>query len=531
MSNMQNTISKVYKATYNGSDVRFKENPLIEALPSIKGDIEFLKWAIQLPNYSESERELDKATRVSLVNSLRNSFFIPTGRHYQLYSNLHNCLFNSYKYRNPTLRGYKISLNMDYRNLSSNNIDSNYELCNTPFGFSVIGLSGVGKTSAINQCLKSLPAALSHNIEGLSDFIQVPIIKIECPREGSLKQLCYKFFEALDSILGSDYSERYSGRKYGVDELVSKMAKVVIIHNIGCVIVDEIQQIKASKAGGAERLINFFVNLNNTLKVPVIFIGTPECLDVFQANLRQARRCEEFGSYHWDKVANDREWELFIKKLWKFQYTKKEFPFDESFKDAMYYHSQGIVDYAVRLFIRSQIRAISVGYEVINLELIQQVVNDEMSLEKPMIEALRSGDINRQRKYNDIWIPGKEIAEGFMKNTISEDEHIRAATIISKIIQVRNMSQDSAIKYANLYLEKFPNDSTSDLVIKILIAIQEEENMKQITSKVKSKGKLKKQYQENDLRELVADGIEQSNIYDNLKLSGYIKDPLQEFTI
>ena len=50
----------------------------------------------------------------------------------------------------------------------------------------------------------------------------------------------------------------------------------------------------------------------------------------------------------------------------------------------------------------SQIRAILSGKEVITANLIRQVAKDNLKLVRPMLEALKSGNIKEIAKYEDI---------------------------------------------------------------------------------------------------------------------------------
>jgi GTPase SAR1 family protein len=519
----------MHRADYRPTkDSQFWGNPLIEALPEQKEYRDFLKWAFQKPRYAPSERELDSLTRINRAAAFKYNFFVPFGKHYQIYLNLYSCLLNSYNCRNPATKEYTEYLASDYRELTSDNFGHRFELYNTPFGFSLIGLSGVGKTSAINQCLKSLPPVLLHDIAGQSTFYQIPYLRVECPREGSLKQLCGKFFESIDRVLNTDYSNRYSGRHFGLDELVSKMAKLALLHHVGCLIVDELQVLSEAKSLGIKRLLNFFVSLNNSIKIPIVLIGIPTSLEFLQMNLRQARRSGESGAFFWDRVANDREWEFFIKVMWKYQWTKHEFPFTTEFCEAMYYYSQGIIDYAVRLFIRAQIRAIVTNAEIVTVDIIQQVTIDEISMERPMLDILRSNDEKAKRIFDDIYFPFDYTAQPLQIHK-QDSSSIKLLNIITELKQF-NLDESTATHYAELYLEKFPDDDTSKLVVKILLAIKENNKFNVTATVRQSKGKpRKKHYTKDDLRLNKDDNKQNEDLHKELKEKGMIKDPIKDF--
>lgn len=513
----------IYDAKYHDDvDPQFNNNPLITSLPPQKKHDDFIKWAIQKPNYSPNERNLDSQTRITRISSLKYKFFIPNGRHYQLYLNMYTILENGYRWRSPLKKEYIELISNDYDNLDSSQENNLNNLCITPFGFSLIGVSGVGKTTAVNLVLRSLPPALKHNIEGHNIFYQVLYVRIECPKDGSLKQFCKEFFVEIDKILLTDYSEKYKSKNYTLTELVRKMEKIAISNNVGCLIVDEIQSLSSEKAGGKEALLDFFVGLNNKLMIPIVLIGTPQSLTFLQHNLRRARRSGESGAYKWDRLSQGREWSIFIKAMWRYQWTKKEFPFNDDFDNIMYYHSQGVIDYAIRLFMRSQIRAIVNGKETIDKNLIQQVVDDEMWLEKPMMETLRSNDKRTQLVYDDIYFPDED---PIMLVDNEDNTPLKLKNIISNL-KLLNIPKEKATRYAELYLEKYPEEETPNLILKILLAIQEEDNRNEVLSKPKRKReKLTIRYNEDDLRQF----SKSKEIHEELKSAGIIKDPLIDF--
>ena len=74
----------------------------------------------------------------------------------------------------------------------------------------------------------------------------------------------------------------------------------------------------------------------------------------------------------------------------------------QEISDLMYEESQGIIDIAVKLYAMAQIRAIYSGIEEVNAGLIRQVVQENLKLVQPMLEALKSGDMRRISQFEDI---------------------------------------------------------------------------------------------------------------------------------
>ncbi len=52
--------------------------------------------------------------------------------------------------------------------------------------------------------------------------------------------------------------------------MIPQMALIAKRHSLGALIIDEIQNISAAKSGGVQKMLNFIMNLINTIGVPVI---------------------------------------------------------------------------------------------------------------------------------------------------------------------------------------------------------------------------------------------------------------------
>src|SRR2546429_9949842 len=101
------------------------------------------------------------------------------------------------------------------------------------------------------------------------------------------------------------------------------------------------------------------------------------------------RRGTGQGDLIWDRMQNDQEWQKFVKKLLRAQYTRKKVGPDDpatspsqndssgnppkTLTDVLYDESQGITDLAVKLYIFAQERAIDSAKEIDNERVIRRV--------------------------------------------------------------------------------------------------------------------------------------------------------------
>ncbi|XWK90296.1 MAG: ATP-binding protein [Phormidium sp.] len=116
----------------------------------------------------------------------------------------------------------------------------------TANGFTIIGMSGVGKTTAVEEILQLYPQVINHSYYHNRDFIlrQIVWLKLDCPFDGSMKGLCLNFFQAVDDLLSTSYYQNYTGNgRRTVDELIPAMARVASLHCLGVLVIDELQNL------------------------------------------------------------------------------------------------------------------------------------------------------------------------------------------------------------------------------------------------------------------------------------------------
>jgi len=231
---------------------------------------------------------------------------------------------------------------------------------------------------------------------------QVVWMKLDCPYDGSIKGLCLSFFTELDRILQTEYVKSFPATRNTVDAMMQKMSVLAHTHGLGLLIIDEIQHLSLAKSGGSDKMLNFFVTLVNTIGVPVILIGTPKAHPILQGEFRQARRGSGQGDLIWNHMTNDESWEIMLQAMWKYQWTRHNSPLTAKMTNALYEETQGIIDLAVKLYGIAQIQAIFDGTERLTPEIIKKSAAESLRLVKPMLDALRSGDMRKIMQYDDI---------------------------------------------------------------------------------------------------------------------------------
>lgn len=539
-------IGYAVKAHYSNQVVEdYMGNPLIEALPPIflRDQVEELLYIY--PKYSEKECELDAPYRYHCIQRLFK-YFQPLAKHFDIEQRISRVIRQGYLSRNPLMLEHAADMQKIYQMIKDNNysFDNSILSKTTASGFTIIGISGMGKTTAIDRVLSLYPQIIVHSeYHGLDlNQYQLSWLKLDCPYDGSVRGLCTSFFLEFDRLFGDNtYKKFAAGRNISVNTMMPRMAQLARNFNLGLLVIDEIQHLSLAKSGGSEKMLNFFVNLVNTIGVPVVLIGTTHAMSILQSEFRQARRGSGQGDLVWERMKYDIQWELLIRGLWKYQWTKIHTPLTPELKDTLYQESQGIVDIAVKLFAMTQMKAIATGKEVITPSLIKHVAKESLRLVKPMLDALKSNDIKQIAKYDDIKPIDIQAFYEECYNQLNEKEKAR------KTQSTKAMKEFSIVEGVVLKLLDFGIDAETakasaqkaidDLDSKDLNTIAKEAikiALQMEIPKDKAPKKSNKQrkiaYGESDLRLLQKEAsVNSMTTYDVLKSKGYIKNPVEEF--
>lgn len=419
MDNLSQFSPNCVMAHYSPQRIpQFQGNPLIEALPPSMTDDEVTEALLLSPNFSPLQREWPTYERFHMLSSLAN-FMVPFMRHHELARALDSMIRSGYVGRAPRTKEHTQIFQGIYEKQKAGIAFRQTANTLTPqLSTSLIGISGMGKTTTVKRWLSHVPQVIYHPD---LHIYQIPYLHVEMPSDGSsIKGLAGGILRKIDELIpGAGYYEEYvtKGRP-GADTLMRNVARVMHMHHVGLLIFDEVQNL-ANSHKGSEIVMTELVSACNDLKVPILFIGTNKASKVLALDFRQARRSSGHGIAPWhqffesapdcpndgSEIApenDENEWGDFLEVLWSYQWVRHPVPLNGHLASTMYYYSQGVIDIAIKLFGSAQARAIADGSETITAELIADVYRRELKLLHPMIEALRDGDLEALSNFDDI---------------------------------------------------------------------------------------------------------------------------------
>jgi AAA domain-containing protein len=375
-------------ATYEEQELpQYRYNPFIECLPPIRSTETLAEMMRHDVPYDPSQRFLRNEVRRHAVQAVKQ-FYAPMPRHVTFAETFSSMLRSGYESRNPVNPIYWTGLKAQRATLSSH-LNVKQQTGPITLGTAIVGPSGIGKSLAVDNTLKLYPQVVQHtSYRGEPfPFLQLTWLKLACPFSGSIKGLTQNFFHSVDRRLGTSYARLYVGSKTAI-EMMPHIATVGVFHGLGCLIIDEIQHLKSAPSGGIEVMLNFFVEMENTMQIPIILIGTPKAVDVLTSEFRSARRASGQGAMYWDRMGNDACWRLLCQRMWTLQYTKTEVPLTDEIIAALHDLTQGIPELATILYKTAQETVIG-EQEAVTIEVLRETSQEYFKLVHPFLSKLR----------------------------------------------------------------------------------------------------------------------------------------------
>lgn len=516
----------------------YQDNPFIEALPNLLSPHKVVEKLAFYPQYHQNERKLDSHYRIYMVDRLFQ-VFQPLPMNIELERKISRTLRQGYVFRNPFESKLAHGFCRDY--YGTNPVNSKDDgFYPSSFGFTLIGISGLGKTSSLKRILNMYPQVIVHSeYRGIPfSAYQVVWVKLECPHDGSIKGLLYEFFSEIDRLLGTNYYQKMMRTRATADAMMTVMNQVVRNCSLGILIIDEIQHLSMAKSGGSEKMLNFFVNLVNNVGVPVILVGTPKAVKVLQGDFRQARRGSGLGGdMVCDRIQKDEVWDLLVSSIWHYQWTRKETPLTPELSSVLYEETQGIPDLLKKVYVIAQAHAISSGKEEITPYVIKKVAKENLKLIQPMITALKTNNLREIIKYEDIYVGDINYTDYLTRTKESISLDLRAKEIKKK---QNKMKQENLIEQKKEVLIKLVdlgvNAKKAQKIIDTILSQNQNINAEKIievatakieNDRIKKQAERKKKKQKAlnllDIRTIVEQGKKDNkSAYEAIKESGYI---------
>lgn len=394
-------------ASYHEKDeiAEFIGNPLISALPATPAQELLLKDLLKRPPFREKDREASGSSRLDLLSRI-NTVHIPNVQDLFIARNLSRVISWGYVSRNPM--PFESTAGMLRQHFGDVTEELENYLTRTVFpiyGFSVLGISGVGKSCSVLNALMRYTQVIDHTEYNGMPFhcSQLVWLKVDTPGDGSPKGLCTAILRQIDVALGTDYHSEISSR-ISKDSLTTKVSQCLCSHHLGVLILDDIQNLCGAKKDTTADMLSFLIYLMETLAIPVVMVGTPKVLPLFQQEFQLAKRATGDGTVRMDLLAEgSKEWDRFIKGIWRYQFLRNPVPLTPGMDALFYRESVGNPFLCSLLYKLVQDDAITSYEESFTEEDVKKVAKEKLCITAAMRANMINGCDEELRRYEYLW--------------------------------------------------------------------------------------------------------------------------------
>lgn len=337
-------------------------------LPEMKSGNELISALSIIPEYDKTICQQNQAVRLMALSDLYQ-IYIPSQMSLEIYSKLYLALLRSMQ-----KKGTQMAIKQRYENYRAIQQQSYSGILGGSDSFTIIGTSGIGKSSAISRAISLITE--NRIIETDKPYTKIiPCLIVQCPFDSSVKGLLLEILRKVDEELGTDhYIHAVKSRASTTDMLIGAVSSIAL-NNIGMLVVDEIQNVVNSKNG--KSLIGALTQLINNSGISICMVGTPESTVFFEQAMQLARRSV---GLQYTTMKYDEYFQSFCKVIFKYQFLKNHTEITAAITEWLYEHSAGVISVVVSLIHDAQEIAILTGKEVLNLETLNEAYQQRLSL-------------------------------------------------------------------------------------------------------------------------------------------------------
>jgi len=340
---------------------------ITDMMPEMKVGKELILSLQSLPEYDEIICNQTADIRLMELSNLYN-IYIPSRMSVEIYSKLYLALLHSLQ-----KKGTKEAVRQYNENFKAIKQQSYNGIIGGADSFTIIGSSGIGKSSAINRAINLITE--NRIIEIRKPYTKIiPCVVVQCPFDSSVKGLLLEILRKVDETIDTDYYKYAVKARATTDMLIGSVSQVALNH-IGLLVVDEIQNVVNNRQG--KSLVGMLTQLINNSGISICMVGTPESSAFFEQAMQLARRSLglQYGAMKYDM-----EFKRFCEKIFKYRYVQNESFLTDSMVEWLYEHSGGITSVVVSLIHDAQEIAILTGKEVLNIETLNEAYHKRLAL-------------------------------------------------------------------------------------------------------------------------------------------------------
>lgn len=362
-------------------------NDVVKLIPKMLMGEELDEKLKVFPDYDADTRNASVTERLVALQALY-SVFIPNQMSREIYSKLYLSLLRSIQKKQSILaiRQY----NENSKLIRQNSYES---IIGGSDSFTVIGPSGIGKSSAISRAVNILTET---PVLKLNNTNVISCLQVQAPADCSVKGLLLEILRKADEVLNSSYYNNALKSHPTVDMLIGIVSQVALNH-VGLLIVDEIQNVVNGKNG--KIVIGTLTQLINNSGVSISMVGTPESTIFFEQAMMLARR--SLG-LNYSAMEYGEDFRDFCRELLNYIYVKETPEINEAIFLWLFNHSSGNASIVVSLIQAAQEIAILEGYETLDIKTLNLAFERRMAMLHDYIEVPKTKTSSIRKKTTEL---------------------------------------------------------------------------------------------------------------------------------
>lgn len=385
---------------------------IIGKLPPMLSGEELKRKLEIFPPYDISVRSKSRSERLMALNDIYN-IYLPSVMSEEIYSKIYLAMLRSLQKKEGKLAIQQRNEN-GKRIRNTDSLDYGYRgIIGGSDSFTIIGNSGIGKSSAISRAISI--ATENRVLEMEEPFCKIlPTLVVQCPFDCSVKGLLFQILRQIDMELVTHYYDMAVGARATTDMLIGSVSQIALNH-IGLLVVDEIQNIVHHKQG--KSLVGMLTQLINNSGISICMVGTSDVEDFFEGVDYLARRALglRYGSCDYNTYFKE-----FCTVLFQYQYVQEEAVISDSIIQWLYEHSAGVLAVVVSLIHDAQEISILNGREKLDMTSLNEAYEQRMNMLHSHIRpsvAIKKDAIKKKKESSS------DIISNFLQEEKTEDSN------------------------------------------------------------------------------------------------------------
>jgi hypothetical protein len=395
-------------------------NPLIEACGHILAPAEIGRRLVNVP----PESKPPSAELSYLLPHLTADLWrlhIPTSTGIEIAKTIDMMIRQGYVHRNPSAPA---TWHRIYSQIGDEASTSPVQLAAL-----VSGISGTGKSTAIERALQLFPQVVEH---ASCSMLQGPLkqlvwIKVDVPASGRLIDLVEALSEAADSALDRGVRETirtHAAKGSTASMLARRWLQGISSHFPGIIVLDEIQNLfkihlksvrqQAARKQLGERptlrivddeALKLLLTISNASKIPTLICGTPDGLAALTTRMSTSQRVITAGSYRLPNPASAHDEfyrERFLPALCRYQWFPNKIADTAELRSHIFELTAGIPRICIALWAHAHRHAARRLSDQLTVEDFHAAAAQELAPVRSAVQALLSGDPRSINQYEDL---------------------------------------------------------------------------------------------------------------------------------